>query len=139
LSAYRYPWIVLFLCMILPGCDKPVSQVISGKVTLKKDVPVTIGMVTFFRSSTGDILQSTLGEGGAYTLPTSVRALPPGEYKVTITPISVRNPSGDSPKNGESYVEKGGKSIPVRYRKRDKTPLRATIPSDDPYDFDMVP
>jgi len=138
LSAYRYQLIVLFLCVLLPGCEKPVSQVISGKVTLKGDVPVTVGTVTFFRSSTGDALRSTLGEGGVYTLPTSQRVLPPGEYRVMITPISERNPSGDSVESGEDYIERGGKSIPKRYRKRNKTPLRVTVPSDS-YDFDMVP
>jgi len=117
--------------MLLSGCGEATSENISGKVTFK-GVPVTVGRVTFF--SPKGTAGSLLDEGGIFTLPIP---LEPGEYKVMITPVVEHDPAGDS-KQGESFVEKGGKSIPKRYRKQKKTPLRVTIPSDS-YDFDMDP
>ncbi len=121
--------------MLLSGCGEPASEDLSGKVTFKGE-PVTEGRVTFFGPK--GTAQSRLGEDGVFTLLASQGVLAPGEYKVMITPILVHDPSGDSKKGGEKFVEEGGKSIPTRYRKRNKTPLRATIPGDS-YDFDMVP
>jgi len=139
LSVYRYQWLALFSCLLLLGCGEPVSEDISGKVTFQGE-PVTEGMITFFKPSSGEVAQSVLGEGGQFVLPASQsRDLTPGEYKVMIMPLSVRDPSGDSIMGGEKIVEKGGKSIPMIYRHRDKTPLRVTLPSDDPYDLEMVP
>jgi len=139
LSAHRYLWLVTFSCVLLLGCGEPASEDISGKVTFQ-GAPVTEGMITFFKPSSGETAQSMLGEGGRFILPAlQSRVLTPGDYKVMIIPVSVRDPSGDSIKGGEKIVERGGKSIPMIYRQRDKTPLRITIPSDDPYDFDMVP
>jgi len=138
LSVCRYKFLVLFLCLFLPGCGEPALEDISGKVTFG-GTPVIEGMITFFKPSSGEVAQSILGEGGRFILSVPLSgALTPGEYKVMITPLSVRDPSGDSIRHGEKIVEKGGKSIPMHYRQRNKTPLRATIPSDD-YNFDMVP
>ena len=130
--------LVFFSSLFLLGCGKPATEDISGKVTFQ-GAPVTEGMITFFKPSSGDTAQSILGEGGRYTLPASQSSLlTPGEYKVMITPLSVRDPSGDTLRGGEKIVEKGGESIPMLYRKRNKTTLRVTIPSDN-YDLDMVP
>jgi len=124
--------------VILLGCGGSASEDISGKVTFQ-DAPVTVGHITFSRASSGSTAMGTLGEDGVFTLPASQSALlAPGEYKVTITPVSVHDPTGDSLKDGIKLVEKGGESIPMRYRNRNKTPLRKTIPSDS-YDFDMLP
>jgi len=138
LSACRCQLLVLFSCVILLGCGGSASEDISGKVTFQ-DAPVTVGHITFSRASSGSTAMGTLGEDGVFTLPASQSALlAPGEYKVTITPVSVHDPTGDSLKDGIKLVEKGGESIPMRYRNRNKTPLRKTIPSDS-YDFDMLP
>jgi len=125
----------------LVGCgETSLDQEITGKITFE-GVPVTEGIVTFFRPSTGNAAQGTLGEGGVFTLVQAERGLPPGQYCVTVVPMSTMEEHIGPPKpgsvSGTKITERGGESIPQQYRKRNTSQLRADIPSES-YDFDLV-
>jgi len=105
----------------LSGCNSgPPMGEVSGKVTFEGK-PVAEGRVTFMNSGAG-----TGGEGklkdGAYAL---TAPLPPGEYKVTVTPPIVRRQDGG--KGPVVGVEKPSPDIPERYRTVGATSLKATV------------
>ena len=109
----------------------------SGKITFKGE-PVVHGDVTFFQPSTGQVAQSPLDSEGNYSLDLTRSPLPPGDFKVTVTPSTsyeeVAGPHGKDIK----MVTKGEKSIPRPYRERNRTRLSGTITGgDDTFDFDM--
>ena len=90
LSVFRDKLVVIAVCMHLAGCGgATLDEEITGKVTFQNK-PVTEGTVTFFRSSTGSVAQGALGAGGVYTLVQVGSSLLPGEYHVTIAPLSDR-------------------------------------------------
>jgi hypothetical protein len=97
------------------------------------------GEIAFFKPVTGEVAQVALGDGGAYSLATSNMELSPGEYQVVIMPT--RNYEKATGPQGMEYkmVEKGGDSIPERYRDRVNSPLKATLaPGTNSVDFELV-
>ena len=130
-----------FVTMILSlevGCVQKAETSVSGEVTYQGQ-PVQQGEITFFKPATGEVAQGALGDGGVYSLPTADKELLPGEYHVVIAPIriyeKVTGPQGMEYK----MVEKGGESIPVSYRDRANSPLKATVASGmNKIDFELV-
>jgi hypothetical protein len=119
---------LLWLCGC--GTGKPMGEV-SGKVTFEGK-PVAEGMVSFMNPTAG-----TGGEGqlkdGRYSL---TAPLPPGEYKVMVIPLIVRQQEGGKgPKVG---VEQPAPDIPEKYRAIGTTDLKATVKEGpNTLDFDM--
>jgi hypothetical protein len=97
------------------------------------------GEISFFKAATGEVAQGAIGDGGAYTLAMVDKELSPGEYQVVIAPTrSYEKATGPQ---GMEYemVEKGGESIPARYRDRVNSPLKATLaPGTNTFDFELV-
>jgi hypothetical protein len=93
---------------------------VSGRVAFEGK-PVAEGLVTFMNSQAG-----TGGEGqlkdGAYSL---TAPLPPGDYKVTVQPLIVRQRDGG--KGPEVGIEKPAPDIPPKYRTTGSTDLKATV------------
>jgi len=137
----RVQWTVFVMGLFLVGCGgTSLDQEITGKITFEGE-PVTEGMVSFFKASTGSAAQGTLGEGGVFTLVQAEHRLPPGQYRVTINPLLNMEENIGSTKPGSAggvkITERGGESIPKQYRRRDTSRLRADIPSES-YDFNLV-
>ena len=123
-------FVVALLC--LSGCDKgkPIGEV-SGKVTFEGK-PVAEGLVSFMNPEGG-----TGGEGplkdGAYTLSAP---LPPGDYKVMVAPLVVRQQEGG--KGPVVGIAKPAPDIPPKYRTIGTTDLKATVkPGPNEHNFDM--
>lgn len=129
---------ILLMCGLL-GCGQESAGVVSGKVT-HKGKPVVHGNVTFFRPGTSEVAIGALGDGGVYQIQQADKGLAAGEYKVTVTPFrvyqDVEGPEGKDVK----IVLQGAENIPVKYRRRDSTPLMATVSGgDDKLDFELMP
>jgi hypothetical protein len=118
------------LCLGSCGGGPPMGEV-SGKVTFEGR-PVAEGRVSFMNTTAG-----TGGEGqlkdGAYTLSAP---LPPGDYKVMVTPLTVRQQDGG--KGPVVGVEKPAPDIPPKYRTIGSTDLKATVKGGpNELNFDM--
>jgi hypothetical protein len=116
------------------GCGKytPAGEV-SGQVTFKGK-PVAEGLVSFMNAEAG-----TGGEGritnGTYSL---AAPLQPGEYKVTVMPLVVRQQDGG--RGPEVGVEKPAPDIPNKYRTIGTTDLKASVkPGKNEVNFDLKP
>jgi hypothetical protein len=130
------PFVVILIALALvvmaclPGCGPPAGQV-SGKVTFEGK-SVTEGRITF-QSLAGPADEAVLESNGTYSIE---KPLPVGEYKVTITPLVVRQQvDGKGPIVG---VEKPAPDIPQKYRTIGTTDLRATVKDGkNQFNFDM--
>jgi len=111
---------------VLVGCEspEPVGQV-TGKVTYKSE-PVGEGVVHFSNSEVGFSADAKIGSDGFYTLTTHKGGVPPAEYKVTISPPEIPDPSsgGDT---APGTITKEMDNIPEKYRSLATTPLTATV------------
>lgn len=120
------------------GCAQKPETSVSGKVTYQGQ-PVPHGEIAFFKPATGEVAQGALGDGGAYSLVTADKELSPGEYLVVIAPTRIYEKATGPHGMEYKMVEKGGESIPVRYRDRVNSPLKATLaPGTNTVDFELV-
>jgi hypothetical protein len=120
------------------SCAQRSETSVSGKVTYQGQ-PVQQGEITFFKPATGEVAQGALGDGGAYSLATADKELSPGEYHVVIAPIRIYEKVTGPQGMEYEMVEKGGESIPVSYRDRVSSPLKATVaPGANTVDFELV-
>lgn len=119
------------------GCAQQPETSISGKVTYEGR-PVPHGEVSFFKPATGEVAQGALGDGGAYSLVTADKELSPGEYQVVIVPTRIYEKASGPQGTDYKMIEKGGETIPARYRDRVNSPLKATLaPGANEVDFDL--
>jgi hypothetical protein len=129
------PALALAVSLCLPGCGggsgKTVGHV-AGKVTFKGN-PVREGRVSF-QSPSGEGDEALLKEDGTFT----INALPVGEYKITVTPLIVRQQvDGKGPEVG---VERPAPDIPEKYRTVGTTALKATVKEGtNEFPFDLNP
>lgn len=114
--------ILLMATLALSGCGggtgQPKSAHVTGKVTFQGQ-PVTEGRLTFMSSISAGSVEVT--SEGTYRL---TEGVPPGKYKVVLTPPSITKP----PKVGEAAPElKKFNNIPEKYRTETTTTLFAEI------------
>jgi hypothetical protein len=121
----------IFLC--LTGCGSgPAAGEVSGKVTFHGKA-VAEGRVTFTNPQTGISDEALLDKDGTYVIKT---ALPLGEYKVTVSPLIVRQQ--DDGKGPVVGMEKPAPDIPQKYRTIGSTTLKATVKEGkNELNFDM--
>jgi hypothetical protein len=138
-KAILYPFVSilpgLFLFLSLPGCggkkSVPVGEVF-GKVTFQGK-PVDEGRVTFMNKEAGTDDEALLSPDGTYT----IKAVPVGEYKITIIPLIVRERA--DPKGPVVGVEKPAPNIPPKYRNSGTTDLTATVKEGkNELNFDLI-
>ncbi len=119
----------------LTACAKPIPPVgeVSGKVTFHGK-PVAEGTVSFLNTEAGTGGEGVLKDGG-YTLTTP---LPPGEYKVTVMPLVVRQQDGG--KGPDVGIDKPAPDIPGKYHTIGTTNLTATVKEGkNELNFDLKP
>jgi hypothetical protein len=127
---------VLVLSTIL-GCAKPIGNV-AGKVTYK-NAPVSEGAVIFQNAGGTVSVSGNLSTDGSFKIATADRpGLPPGDYKVAVSPNRVGS--------GEAVLaappgEVGAKppAIPAKYHSLETSDLTATVKAGDnpPFCFDL--
>lgn len=106
------------------GSTEPAGQV-AGKVTYK-GTPVTEGVVILRDASTGAAAEAQIGGDGSYTITTQKGGLPPGDYKITVTPPEIPGPVGDGTSE-PGMIPKPVDNIPEKYRSPTTTPLMVTL------------
>jgi hypothetical protein len=116
------------------GSAEPLGQV-SGKVTFQGE-PVGEGTVLFSNPDLGVSAEAELSADGSYTLTTYKGGLPPGDYKVTVSPPEIPDPSpsGDTE---PGMITKPVDNIPEKYRSLDTTPLTVSV-QEGTRQFDLL-
>jgi hypothetical protein len=126
---------LLMTVLLFAGCgggtSQPKSASVTGKVTFQ-DKPVTEGRLTFMSNISASSVEVT--SEGTYLL---TEGVPPGKYKVVVTPPSITKP----PMVGEpAPVMKKYDNIPEKYRSETSTPLFADIKDgDNTVDLELKP
>jgi hypothetical protein len=110
------------------GCGGPVN--VQGKV-VKNGKPVAGATVMFIPVSGGQEAGDFTDEGGNFRLKNPQKfGLVPGEYMVTVSKMEF--PPGmkvPEPKDlSMAMTAKMRESLPEKYTRQDKTPLRVTVP-----------
>ncbi len=107
-------FIALMTAIGLSGCgsSRPIGT-ISGRVTYNGQ-PVEEGLVSFYDPDTGAGSQAELQSGGVFRIRNAEGGLPPGEYRVTIMPPTVKQPDTEVTEGG--YVVKEVPNITDKYR-----------------------
>ena len=134
-------WTSVVLCvlvatstLLIAGCNQsrdPETVTIQGKVTVNGD-PVPEGAVLVFESKeAGASRTTTLSANGVYSL-SGASAIPPGSYKVAITPP----PSSDETESPEE--NEGEFSVPEKFQSTSTTDLTVEITAGkQTYDIDF--
>lgn len=108
------------------GGDTPIT--VTGKVTFKGE-PVTEGTVQFVDDATGRGAEVELKPDGGYEA-----ALPPGQYKVLVSPPYLVDNSGGIPNPKYKKV----KNIPVKAQSTATSGLSAAVSADKArHDFSL--
>ncbi len=136
-SGFRFVGVPVFAAglLFLTACAKPIPPAgeVSGKVTFK-NVPVVEGIVSFTSAGTGSGSEGEV-KNGDYKLTST---LPPGEYKVAVMPIVVRQQDGG--KGPEVGMDKPAPDIPGKYRVVGTTDLTVTVKEGkNELNFDLKP
>lgn len=135
---------LLVLCAAcLTGCSTGASLgIVRGKVTLGGK-PVTGASVLFEDAASGVTLSAALADDGTYAVRTHRGAgLPPGSYKVAVTPGRVMAPGEEVPLAGKrAAAPANGPAVPPRYHRTATSGLTAEVrASDNPsFDFPLTP
>jgi hypothetical protein len=122
---------------VLSGCGQPVGTV-AGKVTYK-NAPVTEGAVIFQNAGGTVSVSGNLSSEGTFKIATADRpGLPPGDYKVAVTPNRVG--SGEAvlaAPPGEAAAKPP--AIPAKYHSIETSDLTATVKAGDnpPFNFEL--
>jgi len=134
LRVLRRVFLVVVLGVAFAGCakDEGGSVVpVKGKVTVG-GAAVTSGQVSYLPVSTdqkGGNSSGTIDSNGEYTISTAGKAgVPPGKYKVTVTPSMV--PQKDASKMPTTAFN-------TKYTRQDTTPLTIDVPSSSGYDLKL--
>lgn len=138
----RWPWFPFLAGLLLvAGCSGPDIGHVSGKVTVGGQ-PLTEGSVVFEDAAAGISVNAPLESDGTYTVKTFDRdGLPPGSYRVAITPSTFGD--GETPLVTDGADQAAGpvSTIPERYRSPGTSRLIAEVkPGDNPpFNFDLLP
>jgi hypothetical protein len=129
------------LAVVLAGCSGEPVGYVSGKVTLN-DQPVTEGSVVFENAEAGISVSVPLQSDGTYEVRTYDReGLPPGSYKVAITPATMGE--GETPLAVDPSQTAAGPTsiIPPQYHSTATSKLTATVKEGEnpPFNFDLKP
>ena len=133
--------LLILAAVWLAGCSGPETGHVAGKVTLDGK-PLAQGSVVFEDSAAGISAGAALQSDGSYTVETFDRdGLPPGTYKVAITPSTFGD--GETPLAVDPASQAAGPhaQIPPRYHSTATSPLGATVKAGNnpPFDFDLKP
>jgi hypothetical protein len=134
------PWLILLAALLPAGCSDPETGHVAGKVTLGGR-PLTQGSVVFEDSAAGITAGASLQSDGSYTVKTFNRdGLPPGTYKVAVTPSTFGDGETPLAVDPSSQAPSPGSQIPQRYRSTATSPLCVTVKAGDnpPFDFDLT-
>jgi hypothetical protein len=128
--------LLLVLLVIATGCgsgDKLARYKVTGKVMFQGQ-PVEEGQITFEDPAAGQVNESSLGPGGAYST-----ELPAGDYRVSVAPPLVEIKGGpDTPP--DMVPNPKVKNIPKKYRVQESSGLSAQVAKDKrTFDFDLKP
>ncbi len=127
--------VILSAMPAVTGCRRSLEADVSGQVTLD-GTSLATGLVTFFPVA-GPVAYGAIDGNGRYVMQTGgTGGLQPGEYVVTVAANA--SPSSSSPQVGNHrYAEPIMPLItPLRYAKKDRTPLRASVkPGSQTIDF----
>jgi hypothetical protein len=135
------PWRILPGALLalaaLPGCESPDPTTLHGRVAFQGS-PVAEGMIVFSSGVTAAHVTARLGPEGEYAVRTaSGPGLPPGGYRVWISPPLVDAPMGairELPKPPECT------NIPKKYRSATTTNLFVMLEEgDNQFDVAMKP
>jgi len=130
------------LAAVLPaGCANSNTGNVAGRVTLG-DKPVTEGSVLFEDAAAGISVHAALQSDGSYEVKTYDRdGLPPGTYKVAVTPSKFGD--GDAPlvSNSDAQAAAASATIPERYTRTATSELSVSVVAGDnpPFDFKLQP
>ncbi len=116
--------LLLGFCLVGCGGPKKVLGRVAGKVTFKGQ-PVTDGLIVFANREKGVFILAEIGPDGSYNVETADGfGLPPGTYRVSITPPVSDAPVGEMPK-----MPKPGAydDIPEKYRRAETSGLTLTV------------
>jgi len=134
LLSLRFGLLVALMALVVAGCSKNSfkTEPVSGKVTVD-NTPLTGGNVTF-HPTTEDKSKAGLSAGqidsnGNYKIFTGGKeGVPPGKYKVTVTPPMV-------PMSGATSMPKA--EFADKFRDSKTTPLEITVPGGS-YDLKLT-
>ena len=116
--------------VLILGCGKPGPKIVavSGSVTLD-GAPLKEGIVSFV-SPTGSAASAHLDAQGEFHLSSQYgRGILPGEYRVAICPLPVRDPQDRRRMMGGTRPPEPESPIPERYRRADLSGLTASVQS----------
>jgi hypothetical protein len=97
---------------------------VSGRVTFQGK-PVSAGLVIFTNEKLGVFMSAEIGQDGTYEVQMAEGyGLPPGTYRVSITPPLIEHPPGpiDTPPDPASFPE-----IPAKYHFPETSGLTVTV------------
>ena len=129
---------VFCLALLLAGSCKPRQPdpvEVAGRIEWRPARPVDGAVVTFHPADEvnkkGSLLSAPV-QAGQF----SGKCLP-GRYKVTLTPLAVGslNPAGGTNPGTGAAPDKGGGTIPTRFRDATETPWDVTVPPEGKKDI----
>ena len=129
-------WLVLTSAVLLAGCNQESIGKVAGKVTLAGR-PLSAGSIVFDNQVAGISVRANLGPEGTYQVRTHDKAgLPPGNYRVAVTPSVVGN--GETPLAGKPLPEAPPALIPVKYHDVKTSGLTADVQAGQNQSFDFA-
>lgn len=126
----------------LLGCGGADVGRVSGKVVFPGGKPLPQGSVVFENKEKGISVGAPIGPDGTYTVKTYDRVgLPPGTYKVAITPTTFgtdETPFAEPPSKQSAGTSS---EIPRKYRSTATSGLSITVQPgpNPPYDIELKP
>ncbi len=135
------PLIVLLL--VVSGCaeKETVRGVVHGRVTLGSK-PVTGASVFFENTETGVAMNAPLDQDGRYEVKSYQGAgLPPGIYRVAVTPGGVMKPEESLVLAGDAKAARAKlpvTAVPEKYHKTTTSGLTVDVKEGDNPSFDFI-
>jgi len=144
LSPRRWQWFALLLLTVgVTGCSAgPARGKVAGKVTFRKE-PISDSTILFENQEAGIGVTAPLAADGSYEVKNYQGAgLPPGTYKVAISPGGIMKSGNEVPLAGKEPPRKKSTSkIPARYHQTATSKLVVEVKAGNnpPFDFDLTP
>ncbi len=132
------------VALAFAGCSRqPDYGEVQGRVTMG-DQPVTDATITFENQASGVAVMAPLGADGGYQVKThEADGLPPGAYRVTVTPGAIMTDTTNIPLAGQEppSQQPPATPIPEKYRTAAASPLQAEVKAGEnaPFNFDLSP
>jgi hypothetical protein len=127
----------VWLALALPGCESPAPTTLHGRVAFQGS-PVSEAMIVFSSGVTAAHVTARLGPEGEYAVRTaSGPGLPPGGYRVWVSPPLVDAPMGSI---RAAPAPPPRTDIPSKYRSAATTSLFVMLEEgDNQFDVNMLP